>query len=182
MLNLVLVASIVDFVLTPRDIQRFWSHVAKQRSYECWPWLGPIMKAGGYGSFEIQRDHHKYRLRAHQVAYRATNSDWAPDKFVIPTCGFPLCCNPKHLVLGTAKDKAVYAKERGSYDTEARRASRPRGEDHKQSKLTWAIVREIRARRETSPVLVEALKRQYNVTVCDAMIRRIRRGVAWKEP
>lgn len=89
------------------------------------------------------------------------------------------CCNPAHLIPGTAKENARDVVDRGRHWTKTRPEdivrgdahwSRrnpeqvPRGEDHGGSKLTAEQVRAIRWQYEKEPVSQRALAAKFGVS------------------
>ena len=84
-----------------------WSKVEKKGEDECWPWLG--YSNGKYGRTEIN-DKSYY---AHRVIFDLVNPGIinlnAPKNtdehgFIMHSCDNPICCNPKHLSIGTHAD------------------------------------------------------------------------------
>lgn len=89
-------------IITPKDIERFWSKVDKRDPDECWPWLATRRKPSGHGKFKIwQRT-----IEAHRIAYMLSYGS-IPDGLVVRhICNFPPCCNPAHLTIGTRADNS----------------------------------------------------------------------------
>ena len=98
-----------------------WKKVKKGRSKECWPWLGYISTgkrtgiSGGYGRLDIDGVAGVY---AHRAAYLSANPGsitlGARDGImVLHKCDNPICCNPKHLFLGTHDDNMADKKAKG---------------------------------------------------------------------
>lgn len=80
--------------------QRFWSKVQITADNDCWLW-----KAGGrvgpYGGLMMPN---KRPIGAHKMAWLLTHGPIPDGLSVRHTCDIPLCCNPKHLFLGTHTD------------------------------------------------------------------------------
>jgi DNA-binding XRE family transcriptional regulator len=113
---------------------RFWEYVDASNPSGCWPWIGKSKGSGGYGRTSIL--HVAYP--SHRVAYELTNGPIPDGLIVRHTCDNPPCVNPAHLILGSHKDNARDAIERGR---------RPRGSQASCVKLTEGQVREIRELR-----------------------------------
>lgn len=94
--------------LEQSDCERFWSHVDKKSTDECWNWKNGLT-SDGYGKFKA-----KYKtLIASRVAYYLTYGEYDKSLLVCHKCDNPKCCNPKHLFLGTNKDNLQDCAKKG---------------------------------------------------------------------
>jgi hypothetical protein len=100
----------------------------------CWLWTGRNVSSDGYGRITRRGK----PVNAHRIAWEQANGSILPKGKVVrhlcPGGGNPLCCNPRHLTLGTKKDNADDMVNAG------RQAS---GENNGKSKLTSRQVSEI---------------------------------------
>ncbi len=154
--------------MNDKQQKRFWWRVERKGVDECWEWQSAQLK-GGYGVYS------KYlgsRL-AHRISYAlANNGIPAPKhKQVCHSCDNPACVNPAHLFVGTAQDNTddKVQKRRHSY-----------GEDHAQSKLTWKLVRELRARYAKADISQRALARVFDIT--HEALGQVVRNETWYDP
>ena len=70
-----------------------------KKSGDCWLWQGSKTK-DGYGVLTIGRK----QYRAHRISYSEFTGDIPENIMVCHECDIPLCINPEHLFLGTAKE------------------------------------------------------------------------------
>lgn len=123
--------------------KRFWSKVdvIENRS-ACWLWTASRYPLG-YGRFAYGK--RGSNRSAHRIAWLLTHSGLPADMDVCHSCDNPLCCNPDHLWLGTARDNirdmdAKGRRRQGSFVPPTRR-----GEESPVAKLTETDVIQIRA-------------------------------------
>jgi predicted XRE-type DNA-binding protein len=91
---------------------RFWSYVniPENKETDCWDWTGPILKSGGYGTFQGKIDGKCVKIRAHRFSYELHHGP-IPEDFVVRhyVCDRPVCVSPFHLRVGTQKDNSADA-------------------------------------------------------------------------
>lgn len=139
----------------------FWNRVNKSGGDDsCWPWIGCL--SSGYGSYWLTNK----MVLAHRVAYFLTYGSidvTAPtdrknsNQFVLHSCDNKICCNPKHLHLGSYLDNAKECKERG-------RMIRAKGSSHGLSKLRDEQIAEMRQLHTTGLHSYRDLAKKYGVT------------------
>lgn len=115
--------------------RRFWKQVDRSKGDDaCWPWMG-CDNGNGYGIARIN----KKTNHAHRVAYILSTGEILKDRMIIVRhkCDNKMCCNPKHLELGTHADNVS--------DWQLRLFDQ-KGEHNFAAKLTEEQVKEIRQR------------------------------------
>jgi hypothetical protein len=151
--------------------ERFWPKVRKTDG--CWFWTGAQSKSGSrtakpYGQLSVGWKRRSHKLKAHRVAWELTHGP-VPDSFVVcHRCDQPLCVRPDHLFLGTAADNSADMVAKGRMS---------QGERHTRTKLTMAVVRDIRA-RSFGPGELATLARLLGVS--RSTLYLIRKGKNWK--
>lgn len=109
--------------IVAKNLGPFWSRVGPVDANGCRLWDGPKSR-NGYGSANYDG-----RLWvAHRLAYHLANglTERLPrDVQIRHTCDVRLCCEPSHLVPGTAEQNSMDAIERGRT-----KGGRPIGSDH----------------------------------------------------
>ena len=135
--------------------ERLWSQVLKAEADACWLWQGRKNNKG-YGLITLGHD---TTMLVHRLAYELTYGTIMPGLFCLHRCDTPLCCRPDHLWLGSQTDNMRDMSQKGRsigqrHPERMARGERNgaythpekvlRGEQNGQSKLTDAIVREIR--------------------------------------
>ena len=89
---------------------RFWSRVIIKGEDDCWLWIGGV-GSKGYSNFTIK----ERQVSPHRYAYEFAFGKFDNSLPVLHKCDTPLCCNPRHLKLGTYAEntKDMNEKKRG---------------------------------------------------------------------
>ena len=91
--------------------ESFWAKVRIKEDDDCWEWLMSISNSG-YGRF----CYNQTTDYAHRVAWRlSTKGDIPNGKIICHTCDNKICCNPRHLYLGTYSNNAEDKMERNPH-------------------------------------------------------------------
>ena len=156
--------------------ERFWAKVDK--SGECWEWTAGTYSTG-YGQFW----HGSGYGAAHRISWELHFGSIPDGLFVLHTCDNRKCIRPDHLFLGTKRDNAIDAIQKGrmraippgytTYRDEWKRF----GRDNANAKLTELDVVAIRDARENHTVPVAQLAKNFNVS--ERTIRRVIRRSLW---
>lgn len=132
-----------------RTLARFMKFVPTRDPDACWEWQS-TRNQSGYGKFWLDGR----TDGAHRVSYKLHNGPIPAGLAVRHTCDNPPCVNPRHLIVGTGKDNAQDALERGHYR---------RGAENGRAKLTPLQVSQIRNRRRRGETQA-SIARQFGVS------------------
>lgn len=138
---------------------RFWSKINRTGGEDaCWPWLAcaiaknPKYNYSGYGVFTLRNNTQVY---THRLTWQMTYGDIPEGKWVIHSCDNTLCCNPKHLFIGTRQEHVLNKVKKG----------------HLGYKLNQVKIAEIQRLYCESSISLHDLAERYNV--CQSTIRLV---------
>lgn len=90
-------------LLTAERVARFWSRVDRSGGPDsCWLWTGNVLGEGRYGQLAAAGR----KLLTHRVAWVLAHGEILGAGHVLHRCDMALCCNARHLFLGTQADNA----------------------------------------------------------------------------
>jgi hypothetical protein len=139
----------------------------------CWGWTGPL-DIRGYGHISVQVNKRQVPFVASRVAYLFHNTV-EPSQCVLHHCDNRPCTNPRHIYDGS--------RAQNNRDRDARgRTVVPRisGERHWNSKMTVALVREIRALFEDGVPVAEITRDYAHLGISRQAISDIVFGRTWQ--
>jgi|SRR5262245_13657245 len=124
----------------PRPLaERFWEKVLRGHPDACWIWRAAT-QGTGYGKFGLPGGRF---VLAHRMAWELTHGPIPDGLSVCHTCDVRLCCNPRHLFLGTTADNLADMRAKGR-GTPPPPSPALKGEQHGRARLTEAEVTAIR--------------------------------------
>ncbi len=144
--------------------ERFDSKWTPEPFSGCWLWNGAPAGRKGYGRFRLNG---KVQL-AHRVAWQIYRGEIPEFLCVLHDCDTSGCVNPDHLHIGTVRDNAIEAVERGHWVN-------INGERNGNARLTNAQVIEI---RNLIGISNKAIARRFGVS--PSVIDKVRTGASWK--
>jgi hypothetical protein len=152
-----------------------WSKVDKRGDDECWNWLGYI-NHDGYGRTWINDIGYYAHRVIYNLAYPNTITLSAPKSssdsgFLLHTCDNRLCCNPKHLFVGTHLDNMLDKVAKG------RQATFPQ-DSGPRCKLSMSQAREARELRKKG-ISVRELALKFNISL--PSMKTLLAGKSYKE-
>jgi hypothetical protein len=145
--------------------KRFWAKVVKSEG--CWNWRGSTDSKGRANINTNGRP--KY---AAIVSWEMINGTVPNGLVVCHKCDNKLCVRPDHLWVGTQRENMQDMIDKGRMKL----PPRTRGEKHPTAKVTWDIVREIRANTTDTQATMAV---RYGL--CVSAVGHIKSGRNWKE-
>lgn len=127
-------------------IDRLLSHTIPVTESGCWLWISHVGKTG-YGAFGMN----SIVMLAHRASWILFRGPIPDGLYVCHKCDVPICINPNHLFVGTAKENMRDASNKGRIRLPIESWSS--SEKHQPAKLTNDQVREIRASTEHRDIL-----------------------------
>ena len=154
--------------------ERFWSKVRKFAGEDaCWVWVGALNNKG-YGIFHLRPGvtitAHKHSFQSHHPRIELGT---VKRQCVMHKCDNRRCVRPDHLIAGTLKQNSRDMVRRG-------RAIKKGGVAHGNSKLSWAIVRNMRQNYKGRYGELKSLCALYGVS--KAAVQDVLTCRSWKEP
>lgn len=152
-------------------MNRFWHKIRKSPERDgCWLWQGAT-NHHGYGVFHVKKG---VTSTAHKFSYKLAHprTEIADGLQVQHKCDNRRCVNPDHLKLGTPRQNTRDMLRRG-------RQVKSSGKAHGNSRLSWSIVRNIRATYQGRYGEMSSLCKQFGVS--KATIKDIISERSWKE-
>lgn len=138
----------------------FWDRVVILGQDDCWPWS--MSTKNGYGRFTQDKVEHYAHRHAYELTYGAV-----PDGLqVMHRCDYKRCCNPNHLVAGTAAQNTADAYAAGL-------AKARRGERHPNARLTAEMALAI----FNDPRTYVAIGKAYGIAM--TTVSGIKNGKTW---
>jgi hypothetical protein len=143
--------------------ERFWKKIVVAGPDECWLWSASRYR-DGYGQFGLRAGK---VVAAHRVAWMSEHGEPPPGLVLRHRCDVKLCCNPRHLELGTQADNMRDMVGRGRSC---------KGSKNPRAKLNEDQVREILGRLGSGATQA-AMARAYGVS--NATVSLIANGINW---
>ena len=139
----------------------FWDRVEIRAQDECWHWAGAGRSGAlaAYGAVRLPTRYGRRNESAHRLAYLFAVGPIPTGKHVMHSCDNGICCNPRHLRLGTPEMNVHDCRDKG----------RLRNGNIKLNPAIWQAIRES---VESAGILAD----RYGV--CANHVRRIRRGAS----
>ena len=152
--------------------ERFWTKVNIKGPDDCWLWTACITKGYGRIGDRGDGDGKQVMKAAHRMAWELTHGPITNGLWALHKCDVTICCNPKHLYLGTHQD---------NMDDKVSRDRCSRGETHPDAKLTEEVVKEIRLKHSHGSTTLKELGLLFGTpwqTVYDVVSRHTWKHVA----
>jgi len=129
------------------DKEKFLARLIPVPESGCMLWDGAGTRYGL--CYTGNKQYSKGQETTHRVSFKLFKGDIPEGFLVLHKCDVPLCCNPDHLFLGTAKDNNLDCKEKGRNNN---------GNRH----LTESQIKEMRVLREKGQQ-VKAIAEMFNI-------------------
>jgi hypothetical protein len=162
-----------QIILSPKDVQRFWSKVDRSGGPDaCWIWTA-TPDTCGYGRLNVAGNW----IGAHRLSWTINRGAIPDGLFVCHDCpdgDNPACVNPSHLFLGTVHENNA------DRDTKGRLFGKDRsGERNGRARLTRHDVEIIRSRRVERGVTRGELAMEFGVS--PRTIGDVLNGKTWSQ-
>lgn len=130
----------------------------------CMEWQGPVKtsKVKHNLTYAPRVRFNQFKGAAHRLAYMLEVGPIPEGMVVRHKCDNPLCCNPKHLEIGTQKDNVHDTLNRGRGGNWY--TSKNRGRENGQAKLNEEMVRKIRSMWVFRKVTMKMIAKELGIT------------------
>jgi len=99
-------------IINNNNIIKFWLMIDKKGEDDCWNWIRGRFSSG-YGQFSANTYEGRKVMRSHRFVYEITYGKILGGMQINHKCDNKLCCNPKHLYIGTQQDNVDDREYRG---------------------------------------------------------------------
>jgi hypothetical protein len=98
----------------PREVQKIKDRLKSKTKADgdCLIWTGNVVRRYGHICLTFPKRNEK-TVKAHRLSFALFKGKIPKGLYVLHTCDRPLCINPEHLWLGTAKDNMLDMSDKG---------------------------------------------------------------------
>ncbi len=153
---------------------KFEEKVTRPDGDGCWLWSGQL-GTRLYGQMTLTAAGRRTTISAHRASWLLHRGDIPDGLCVCHRCDTPKCVNPEHLFLGTHAENMQDAKAKGRKYNGTQRVA---PQNSSNAKLTWEIVRKLRAEYKKGDSVREIAR---GLGVHPVQVWAILRGKHWRE-
>lgn len=113
----------MSYLLTQKDIDRFWTYVNKVDESLCWEWRGG-RSDGRNPAFWLNG----HTVQARRIIFQLTYGQINDVQIVVSNCPKNDCMNPRHMVGGSNQDRVAQAQRMGKLAKDERHGSKTKPE------------------------------------------------------
>jgi hypothetical protein len=160
---------VLEGVMSQEELEERYNWYVIKADQGCWEWFGHKHNYG-YGQFRLKSRKYMY---AHRASWIIHFGEIPKGMHVLHKCDNPVCSNPDHLFLGTAKDNMLDAIKKRRHPTMGKS-----GEENHMSKLTKEQVLGIR-KMVSSGFKHKPVAEKYGISV--SHVSTIVQHTCWRE-